>query len=97
MIKRIKNLFVDPCKEGYACPVRMCCEMRKFYFWEKRQSCDIYHKYERRKKILDKAIEYPQFVLGFICFCLFPLAWLFTALIWGSWDILKFLYKFIVL
>jgi len=90
MIKKIKSLFEDPCKEGYSCPVRMCCQMNKFYSWEKRQSCDIYYKYERRKKILDKC-------LGFICFGIFPLAWFFTALIWGSWDILKLLYRLIFL
>jgi len=97
MIKRIKSFFSDPCEEGYSCPVRMCCVLKKRYPWTKREKCNIYDTYIKRKKILDKCIEYPQVALGFTCFGILPLAWFFTALIWGSWDILKLLYGLIFL
>jgi hypothetical protein len=84
----LKKYFKSPCKNG-RCLISAACRYKFNYV--KVQQCPEYFKYSKRIKFLQNCRDYPVFTINFILFMI-PIIWIVVAVVWGSWDIIKFLW-----
>ena len=82
--------FKEPCLE---CIVQATCAKRMNY--QKTHSCDYFYKYVKRKEFFESIGSYTVMTFTLILF-LIPILWILVSMVWGSYSLATFLYRFAI-